>query len=288
MPPDFPFKKPTWPVKVPAPLPKRSIGIEYDTSWSRSPIACKLRSAYIKGLLRPSMYAIARPSIKGASELDLIEPPVIFVANHSSHLDTPLILSILPGTFSRKIAVAAAADYFFDRTWKAHLFSLTLGAIPVERKRPDRTSAKLAISLIQDGWNLVIFPEGGRSPDGWLQEIRGGAAYIAEHTKRPIIPIHISGTYQIMSKERSQVSPGSTRVTFGHPIIYSDDQNVRHVNDLIYKSLARLADESSSDWWNATKRHAKGESPSLSGPDSAAWLRAWKLPNPRNESNVDT
>ncbi|MCL5885848.1 MAG: 1-acyl-sn-glycerol-3-phosphate acyltransferase, partial [Actinobacteria bacterium] len=270
------------------PLPKRSIGIEYDTSWSRSPIACKLRSAYIKGLLRPSMYAIARPSIKGASELDLVEPPVIFVANHSSHLDTPLILSILPGTFSRKIAVAAAADYFFDRTWKAHLFSLTLGAIPVERKRPDRTSAKLAISLIQDGWNLVIFPEGGRSPDGWLQEIRGGAAYIAEHTKRPIIPIHISGTYQIMSKERSQVSPGSTRVTFGHPIIYSDDQNVRHVNDLIYKSLARLADESSSDWWNATKRHAKGESPSLSGPDSAAWLRAWKLPNPRNESNVDT
>lgn len=283
MPFDFPVKRPAWPVKVPAPLPTRSTGIEYDTSWSRSPLACKLRSAYIDGLLRPSMYAIAKPSVRGAGELDLVEPPVIFVANHSSHLDTPLVLSILPKTFSRKITVAAAADYFFDRTWKAHLFSLTLGAIPVERKRPDRTSAKLAISLVEDGWNLVIFPEGGRSPDGWLQEIRGGAAYIAEHTKRPIIPIYISGTYQIMSKGHSRISPGSTKVTFGHPIMYSDNQNLRQINDHIYRSLARLADESATDWWSAAKRGAGDGSPSLNGPDSAAWLRAWKLPGNRPE-----
>ena len=278
MPFEFPMKRPTWPVKVPAPLPVRSTGVEYNTSWSRSPIARKLRSAFIDTLLRPGMYAIAKPVVRGGSELELVEPPVIFVANHSSHLDTPLILSILSGKFGDKTAVAAAADYFFDRTWKAHLFSLTLGAIPVERKRPDRTSAKLAISLIEDGWNLVIFPEGGRSPDGWLQEIRGGAAYIAQHTKRPIIPIHISGTYQILSKGHSKISPNSTKVTFGHPIMYSEDKDVHQVNNDIYQSLARLADESATDWWNATKRSARGESPSLSGPDSAAWLLAWRLP----------
>ena len=70
--------------------------------------------------------------------------------------------------------VAAAADYFFDRRWKAVLWSLTLAAIPIERARVNRRSADMAAELLADGWNLVIFPEGGRSPDGWAQQFRGG------------------------------------------------------------------------------------------------------------------
>ena len=80
--------------------------------------------------------------------------------------------------------VAAASDFFFDRTWKSILWSFSLAAIPIERSKVNRRSADTAAELIEEGWNLVIFPEGGRSPDGWTQPFRGGAAYLARRTGR--------------------------------------------------------------------------------------------------------
>ena len=81
--------------------------------------------------------------------------------------------------------MAAASDYFFDRTWKSVLWSFALAAIPIERSKVNRRSADTAAELLEDGWNLVIFPEGGRSPDGWTQPFRGGAAYLARRTGSP-------------------------------------------------------------------------------------------------------
>ena len=132
--------------------------------------------------------------------LELVEAPAIFVANHSSHVDTGLLLSILPPRFRHKTVVAGAADYFFDRRWKAHLFALGLGAIPIERHKVNRKSVDTATGLLDEGWNLIIFPEGGRSPDGWFQPMRGGAAYLATRTGRPVVPVHIEGTYRILPR----------------------------------------------------------------------------------------
>ena len=133
--------------------------------------------------------------------------PVIFAANHASHLDTPLLLTTLPARFRHRTVVAAAADYFFDRRWKAVLWSFTLAAIPIERARVNRRSAEVASDLLGDNWNLVIFPEGGRTPDGWAQEFRGGAAYLALRTGAPVIPVYLHGTRHILPKRDD--APGS-------------------------------------------------------------------------------
>ena len=98
---------------------------------------------------------------------------MIFAANHASHIDTPLLLTTLPVEFRHRTVVAAASDYFFDRTWKSVLWSFALAAIPIERSKVNRRSADTAAELVEDGWNLVIFPEGGRSPDGWTQPFHG-------------------------------------------------------------------------------------------------------------------
>ena len=98
---------------------------------------------------------------KGLAGLD---GPVIFAANHASHVDTPLLLSCLPLRFRHRTVVAAAADYFFDRRWKADTWSFLLAAIPFERNKVNRRSADTGRRLLADGWNLVIFPEGGVRP----------------------------------------------------------------------------------------------------------------------------
>ncbi len=126
---------------------------------------------------------------------------MIFAANHASHVDTPLLLTTLPVDFRHRTVVAAASDYFFDRTWKSVLWAFALAAIPIERSRVNRKSADTAAQLLEDGWNLVIFPEGGRSPDGWTQPFRGGAAYLARRTGRPVIPVYLHGTRHVLPKK---------------------------------------------------------------------------------------
>ena len=151
---------------------RSALGVNYDTEWARRYPVRLARAAWTDLLTRPLVNAVAQPSVEGLDRFEGVGP-VIFAANHSSHLDTPLLLSVLPEPWRHKIVTLAAADYFFDTRLKAAYFAFALNAVPLERPE-DRDSASRAEALIADGWNLLIFPEGGRSPDGWGQSHRGG------------------------------------------------------------------------------------------------------------------
>ena len=170
---------------------------------------------------------------------------------------------------------AAAADYFFDKRWKATLAALALNAIPVDREVTNRRSADLMAGLIEDGWSLVIYPEGGRSPDGWGQTFKGGAAYLAGRTGAPVVPVYIDGTDSIMGKGTSVPKPGRTRVTFGSPLRRRPEESTRRFNDRIERAVATLADESTTDFWSARRRAAAGATPTLTGPAYTGWRRRW-------------
>src|SRR4029077_16215359 len=159
---------------------------------------------------------------------DLETPqPVIFAANHHSHVDTPLLLSSLPEPWRHKVFVGAAADYFFKTTVTSVASALALNAIPIERTRVSRRSADDAAALIDDGWSLVIFPEGGRSPDGWGQPFRGGAAYLALRCQVPVVPVHIEGPGRILRKGRNRPRRSPTRLTFGDPLWPAEGEDSR-------------------------------------------------------------
>ena len=151
-------------------------------------------------LARPAARLLAPATVRGLEHLQHLDGPVIFAANHASHMDTPLLLTTLPVDIRHHTVVAAASDYFFDRTWKSVLSSFALATIPIERSRVNRKSGDTAAELIEDGWNLVIFPEGGRSPDGWSQPFTAGAAYLARRTGRPVVPVYLHGTRHVLPK----------------------------------------------------------------------------------------
>jgi 1-acyl-sn-glycerol-3-phosphate acyltransferase len=273
----FPYAAPDWPESIPRPEPERTLGVDYDTEWSRRYGVRLARAMVLDNVARPIVRLVADPLVRGQDALCDLPSPVIFAANHSSHADTPLLLSCLPLRFRHRTVVVGAADYFFDRKWKAAMWSFLLAVIPIERTRVNRRSAELAADLLIDGWNLVIFPEGGRSPDGWGQTYTGGAAYLAMRTGVPVVPVHLEGTRRILPKGRTRLQRTATTITFGLPLRSRPEENARRFSARIEAAVATLADETSSDWWTARRRAAAGATPPLQGPPVGAWRRSWAL-----------
>jgi 1-acyl-sn-glycerol-3-phosphate acyltransferase len=257
-------------------VPSRT-GIDFDTAWARTPAARLARAALVDLAIRPAIHVLTSPAVDGRERLDALEAPVIFAANHHSHLDTGLLLSLLPERFRHRTVVAAAADYFFDRRSKGTLHALAFGAVPVERTKVNRRSAVVATDLLGDGWSLLIFPEGGRSPDGWAQEFRGGAAYLAVRSGRPVVPVYMYGTGQVWPKGQRLPRPHKVSVTFGTPISPDPGEDARRLAARLQRAVATLADERATDWWTARRRAAAGATPAITGPEAAAWRRSWAL-----------
>ncbi len=276
----FPFRAPTTPAGVePLPLERRT-GADYETNWARTFRARWARTVLLESLLRPATAAIARPRRRGLDRLiDLAETgePVIFCANHHSHIDTPLVLTSIPEPWRYQVFVGAAADYFFRNRITGAAASLLLNAIPIERATVTRRSANLAARLIDDGWSMLIFPEGGRSPDGWGQDFRGGAAYLARRTGAAVVPIHLAGTGRVLRKGSNRLRPGPTAVTFGDPIRAADGEDSRRLAVRIEAAVAALADEHTSDWYSSRVRAHAEATPGLGGPDVPEWRRLWAL-----------
>jgi 1-acyl-sn-glycerol-3-phosphate acyltransferase len=261
--------------------------VDYDTGWARSYPARLARVVVIEALTRPAAHLLASPTVSGLDRVAHLDEPVIWAANHASHVDTPLLLSLLPERWRHRTVVAGAADYFFDKKWKAMAFAFSINAIPIERQRVNRKSADLAASLLADGWSLLIFPEGGRTPDGWGQPHRAGAAWLSVRTGRPVVPVYVEGTGRILPRRGGHLRPGTTRVSFSAPLRPGPDEDARDLASRIEQAVAVLADEQTTDWWTATRRAARRDTPSLMGPTAGAWRRTWALPGAAKRETKD-
>ena len=282
----FPYRSPTAPRGVAVPPKKKHTGADFDTDWARTPVARATRTMLVNGPLRGLVKAVADPEVVGLDRLadlrasiedDEPAPPVVFAANHASHVDAPLLLTSVPAPWRSRLVVGAAADYFFATRVTGVLSALALGAIPIDRTRVNRRSADLASSLIDEGWSLLIFPEGGRSPDGWGQPFRGGAAFLSIRSGVPVVPVHLDGTGAILGRGMKRPKPGRTKVTFGAPLVPRDGEDARRFGERIEAAVAVLGDEAITDWWSARRRAAAGETPALTGPAYTGWRRAWAL-----------
>jgi len=250
----------------------------YPNDWSRTPWAGALREVAQKVGLDPVFRSQVRTRVEGLDVLDRIEGPVIFAANHASHLDTPLILLSLPDEWRRRTAVAAAADYFFDTWWRAVGSSLLFNTFAIDRR--GGTMATTPAEVLADGWSLVIFPEGTRSKDGWVGNFRLGAAYLAVEHGVPVIPVAHRGTFAAMPRGVGWPTRDGGRrrqltVRFGDPVVPGEGESVRAFAPRVRGAVARLLDEDSSDWYSSLRRSASGTTPDPAGPEVAQWRRVW-------------
>lgn len=169
--------------------------------------------------------------------------PVIVASNHVSALD-PIMLSI---TFPRRLRPIAKEELFTGNKLFAW-FITKLGAFPLNRETENNASAALKkfIDILRQGQDMMIFPEGGRSYDGRLQRIEGGAALVAARENTPIVPAYIQGAFEAMPIGSSWCKPHKINVVYG-PIIYPDPQlsakeNRQYIQAELEKRLSELQD----------------------------------------------
>jgi 1-acyl-sn-glycerol-3-phosphate acyltransferase len=173
---------------------------QLDVPWARCGFARTLREAILSVVLGPLIDFYTRPRIFGRERFRRLRPPVVLVANHSSHLDTPTILRALPRPWRQRTAVAAAADYFYRSRAVANFVALIFNTVPIAREGGGVGSGATehVDRLIDQRWNLLLFPEGTRSRDGRIGRLRSGAAALAAQHDISIVPIFVKGTHEAM------------------------------------------------------------------------------------------
>jgi 1-acyl-sn-glycerol-3-phosphate acyltransferase len=220
----------------------------WDLPWTRRQPARLVRRAVVGAVVRPGVAVLARPRVQGREHLAGLGSPALFCANHHSHADTPVLVAAIPAPWRHHLAVGAAADNFFTNPVVAGLSAVTVGAIPVERNRVSRRSLDLAAEVIDDGWSLVLYPEGQRSPEGEGRPFRGGAAYLSLRCSVPVVPVFLEGTGNLLASGTWLPRPTTTTVTFGPPLRPAAGDNARRLNRRIEAAVAALARERSSSW----------------------------------------
>ncbi len=169
----------------------------------------------------------------------------LVVANHASHLDMGLVKMALGDQGSRLVALAAR-DYFFDTSWKRAYFENFTSLIPMDRQGSLRESLRLAGESLTQGFNLLIFPEGTRSPNGELQEFKPTTGYLALSYGVDILPLYLKGTYDALPKGAWWPKFEKLEVRIGPPILIDDLRAKAKglAKSESYRIATRLAEES--------------------------------------------
>ncbi len=215
----------------------RAAAAQLDIPFARSRVAGLMREWFMRFVLQPMMDVYAARRATGRERLAGLRGPVILVANHASHMDTPVILAALPRRLRKRTAVAAAADYFYRYRLVAFLVSLVFNTVPIDRRGGGvgKAGGTHLDKLLDQGWNLLLYPEGTRSRNGGPGRLRRGAAVLARAHNLAVVPIRVTGTSAAMPPgrlwpRRLQGKVLSHRhrieVSFGEPIGPDDEPRV--------------------------------------------------------------
>ena len=168
----------------------------------------------------------SRLTIDGAENFHK-HPVAVYVSNHTSYMDTPVIFGSLPFQFR----ILAKKDL-----WRWPMIGWYLGRsgqMPIDLENPHATLSSLggAVKALRAGMPLFVFPEGGRTSDGALRQFLAGAAYLAIRAQVPIVPIALSGVFDLLPIHTRQFYPTPLKVQVGEPID-TKGMNVRQNGEL--------------------------------------------------------
>jgi 1-acyl-sn-glycerol-3-phosphate acyltransferase len=184
-----------------------------------------------------------RMKVEGARNIPRTGGAVL-AANHCSYLDPPVLCAIS----ARRIVRFMARDTLFSSAFAKWYFN-GVRVIALDRTRGDLGALKKAIATLKEGQVIGLFPEGTRSRDGHMHDAKGGIGFLVAKGDVPVVPLHITGTFQAFPKGSSKFRPSRVTVRIGKPIAPEEIRaampvkgDYEAVGALIMRRIRELAD----------------------------------------------
>jgi long-chain acyl-CoA synthetase len=217
-------------------------------SWNRSWLSWLIRRISLPTWILPLGRLFMQMDVRGLEHLRDLRTPVIFAANHQSHMDTPAILIALPARWRYRVAPAMAKEFFkahfnpqafsrrawFTNSLNYYLACQFFNAFPLpQREAGTRQTLRYIGEVLADGYSVLIFPEGRRSDEG-VGRFMPGIGMIASKLDVQVVPVRIDGLESVLHPKMRFPKRGPVRVAFGAPIRLSGDD---------YPALARQVED---------------------------------------------
>ncbi|MDP9806189.1 1-acyl-sn-glycerol-3-phosphate acyltransferase [Trueperella bonasi] len=213
-----------------------------------------MRRGVRKFLTRPVIKSVLDTSVSGQHNVEGLEGAYIVVGNHSSHLDAPMVFTLLPDHMTDQLATGAAADYFYRKPTISKLTSLFFNTYPIERKvdprDPNAGRAKgMTSRLLRAGIPILIFPEGTRSRTGELGEFKTGAAALAMKFDVPIVPLAMSGGHEAMPVGAVLPTPNRPPVSMyiGKPMKAREGESAEDFTGRVRRHIIEMLDQETAN-----------------------------------------
>ncbi|MEK6746983.1 MAG: lysophospholipid acyltransferase family protein [Pseudomonadota bacterium] len=155
------------------------------------------------------------------------EGPAIIVANHNSHLDTLVLISLFPLRQLHKIHPIAAADYFLKNRLLAWFSTQIIGIIPISRGKASKSYDPLqpCCNALNNGDIIILFPEGSRGEPEHISQFKKGIAHIAErYPNIPVTPVFIHGLGKALPKGDFVLVPFFCDIFIGNAFYLQSDK----------------------------------------------------------------
>ena len=214
-----------------------------------------VRTLFQEVIAVPLFRALLALKVTGLENLSTIAPPMIFAANHTSHLDTPAILAALPYRWRMRLAPAMSKDHFrayfepetFSR-WNVLFSALTYtlacslyNTYPLPQQMSGaRRALRYTGELINRGFCPLVFPEGNRTRDGAMLPFRPGVGMMAVRLRVPVVPVRIKGLYEIYSIHDSWPRRGPVEVSFGRAMTFPEGMRYEEAAEMLAAEVRKL------------------------------------------------
>ncbi len=175
-----------------------------------------------------------RLTMRGAENFHK-HPVAVYASNHTSYMDTPVIFALMPLQFrilaKRELWSLPFIGWYLNRS----------GQISINTENPHATLSSLGagVKALRAGMPLFVFPEGARTPNGELQAFLSGAAYLAIRAQVPLVPIALSGVYDLLPIHTRHFYPGELTLVVGEPIL-TTGMHLRQANELTERLRAAI------------------------------------------------